>query len=133
MPYGNGFNGNMAVGYPYNGSVYNYNPLQQKVEVIRVHGEDGAKAYPLPPNSSVLLLDETAPIVWLKMTDGGSYPTLTGYNITPVVSAQQEQKESFESLEARISKLERTINGKSYSQPNKRQQNGNSENEQHGA
>ncbi len=37
----------------------------------------------MPPNSSILLLDETAPIVWLKMTDGAGYPTLNPYDIAP--------------------------------------------------
>ena len=73
----------MTSAYPPTFTQYNQQPLL-KIEVIRVHGEEGAKAYQMPPNSSVLLLDETAPIVWLKTTDGASYPTITGYNITPI-------------------------------------------------
>ena len=42
----------------------------QRQEVVRVNGEGGANAYQLMPNSSALLLDETAPIVWLVTTDG---------------------------------------------------------------
>lgn len=34
----------------------------QKYEVIRVNGENGARALQMMPNSSVLLLDDTAPI-----------------------------------------------------------------------
>ena len=51
-----------------------YNAQQQafnaKLEVIRVNGKNGAEAFQMPPNSSIILLDESAPLIWLKMTDG---------------------------------------------------------------
>ena len=53
--------------------MYNYyNPYAQptptpyginRQEVVRVNGKNGAEAYQMAPNSSILLLDETAPIV----------------------------------------------------------------------
>lgn len=94
---------------------YMYGQNLQKMEVIKVNGEEGAKAFSLAPNSSVLLLDETAPVVWLKTTDGASYPTLVGYSIKPLVEVKkQEQNDLLASLEARIAKLERMCsNGKS--------------------
>ena len=122
--------------YPYNNNPYTpvnpqqaYNQMQQgnvgiKQEVIRVNGKNGAEAYQLPPNSSILLLDETAPIVWLKMTDGAGYPTLSPYDISP---HQTEQLQLFnnESLEKRIANLEEKVNELSqsnaeYAQPVKR-------------
>ena len=33
----------------------------------------------MPPNSSIILLDESAPLIWLKMNDGAGYPTITPY------------------------------------------------------
>ena len=35
-------------------------PMQQEpsIKVPQVHGENGAKAYSLPPNSSILLMDD---------------------------------------------------------------------------
>ena len=84
--------------------------FMQRQEIIKVNGENGAKAYNMPPNSSILLLDETQPIVWLKMTDGAGYPTITPYSITPY---QPEQKPDFSSLEMRIKKLEDMINEQS--------------------
>lgn len=54
-----------------------------KQEVVRVNGKKGAETYQLPPNSSILLLDESAPIVWLKTTDGAGYATVAPYDITP--------------------------------------------------
>ena len=79
----------------------------QRQEIIRVNGENGARAYNLPPNSSILLLDETAPIVWLAQTDGAGYKSLTPYTITPY---QAENKPDYNSLEARIKRLEEMLN-----------------------
>ena len=66
----------------YQQNQYNQQNIQ-RTEVIKVNGEGGAKAFQMAPNSSVLLLDETAPIVWLKTTDGAGYPAVTPYSITP--------------------------------------------------
>lgn len=84
-------------------------PVQQQQAVIRVHGEEGAKAYSLPPNSSILLLDETKNVVWLKMTDGAGYPTTTGYEIKPI---ENKVNNEYESLEERIKRIEDDIYGK---------------------
>ena len=86
----------------------------QRQEVIRVNGENGAGALSMAPNSSALVLDETAPIVWLCQTDGAGYKTCTAYKITPV---QQEQQETVRSLEERIKRLEALINDQSNHQP----------------
>ena len=76
----------------------------------------------MAPNSSVLLLDESSPIVWLKTTDGASYPTLSGYVITPL--KDKTFNPEYAQLEERIKKLEDVFNGKSdasKSKPNKQQ------------
>ena len=91
-----------------------YNAQQQafnaKLEVIRVNGKNGAEAFQMPPNSSIILLDESAPLIWFKMTDGAGYPTLTPYRIEPVKS---ELAPEVSSLEARIKRLEERLNVKS--------------------
>ena len=84
-----------------------YPQAYNRQDVIRVNGKNGAEAYVMTPNSSVLLLDETAPIIWLKTTDGAGYPSLTPYTITPY---KEEPKPDFKTLEDRISKLEEKIN-----------------------
>ena len=96
--------------------MYNFNPYlpqqpympAQRYEVIKVNGEGGANAFQMAPNSSVLLLDESAPIVWLKTTDGAGYPTLTPYSITPFV--KQEPEDLYKGLSERVAKLEEIIN-----------------------
>nr|DAH45762.1 MAG TPA: hypothetical protein [Caudoviricetes sp.] len=84
-------------------------PQLPQQQVTRVSGQNGAQAYALPPNSSALLLDDTAPIVWLKTTDGAGYPTLTPYDIVP---HQISTPVDASSLEARIKKLEDMIYAK---------------------
>lgn len=114
--------------YPYNQAPINYGnyglnpqvPTQPRSEIIRVHGEEGAKAYQLPPNSAVLLLDDTNPILWFKSTDGAGYPQITAYDIVPRIETkeivQTDNSYDYQALEERISKLERRLNnGKSYS------------------
>ena len=46
-------------------------------QVTRVNGRNGADAFRMAPNSSILLMDENDPIVWLKQTDGAGYATDT--------------------------------------------------------
>jgi hypothetical protein len=86
-------------------------PMAQRCEITRVNGRNGAEAYQLPPNSSNLLLDETAPIVWLVQTDGAGYKSLTPYTISPYQAAPPVDVQS---LEERVKKLEELIN-ESYS------------------
>lgn len=76
---------------------------EAKSEVVRVNGRNGADAYRLASNSSILLLDETAPIIWLKTTDGAGYATVTPYKIEPYTP---EPTIDIKTLEGRISKLE---------------------------
>ena len=98
--------------YPYN--------YQQRTEIIHVNGENGAKALQLAPNSNTLLLDNTAPIVWLVQTDGAGYKTVTPYSITPY---QQEEPIDIKNLAERIERLEAKINDKSNTSKNEHKSN----------
>ena len=82
----------------------------QKCEIIRVNGKNGGEMYQMAPNSEALLLDTSAPIVWLAQTDGAGYKTLTPYSITPY---QPEPEIDIKSLNERLTKLEALINDKS--------------------
>lgn len=96
--------------YPY----YNtYLPQPQRYEIVKVNGQNGAAAFQMAPNSQVLLLDETAPVVWLKTTDGAGYPSLTPYDIVPSQTAEQKEASRFDALEKRIATLEAMIHDKS--------------------
>lgn len=87
-----------------------YNFPYNRTEIIHVNGENGARAFQMMPNSQALLLDDTAPLVWLAQTDGAGYKTITPYEIKPF-----EQKEPIKSLEERIERIERMLNDESNS------------------
>lgn len=82
----------------------------QKYEIIRVSGRNGGETLSMAPNSEALLLDTTASIVWLAQTDGAGYKTLTPYSIAPY---QPEPEIDIKSIDARLRKIEETINAKS--------------------
>ena len=81
-------------------------------EVIQVSGENGAEAFQMGPNSSVLLADSTAPVIWLVKTDGAGYKTKTAYSIA---FRPQEKAPDYNQLEQRISRLEELYAAKSQS------------------
>ena len=83
-------------------------PYQQqpKQEVVKVNGENGAKAFPIGPNSSAILLDSSGTLIWLVTTDGAGYKTVMSYDITPHQEAPQPD---YNTLEQRISRLEGCI------------------------
>lgn len=91
-----------------------FNTMLPHYDIIKVNGEAGAKAFKMGPNSTNLLLDENAPIVWLVQTDGGGYLTATPFSITPY---QPPTPVDLNSLEERISKLEKQY--ESYSNGNR--------------
>ena len=77
-------------------------------QVVRVNGENGARAYQIGANSSAMLLDESGLMVWLVTSDGAGYKTVQAYDITP---HREAQAPDFGSLEDRIRRLEEKVNG----------------------
>ena len=90
--------------YPYMTPFQYQQPTSQ---VVKVNGENGARAYTMGANSSALLLDESGLMVWLVVSDGAGYKTVTPYDITP---HQVAPAPDFVSLESRIKRLEEMIN-----------------------
>ena len=114
--YGNPYQQPMGYGGPYG----NYGPVGPQNaagapqafagQITRVNGRNGAEALRLAPNSSILLMDEHDPIVWLKVTDGAGYATVTPYSIAPYQAAAPVDVNS---LEERVKRLEEMLNAKS--------------------
>ena len=77
-----------------------------RMQVIKVNGEAGARNLRMAPNSSALVLDETAPIVWYAQTDGTGYLTVTPFDITP---HQAQPQVNLNDLVNRVSKLQEAI------------------------
>lgn len=92
----------------YNNQFY---PMYSQQQIVRVNGENGARAYQLPPNSSALLLDDTAPLVWLVQTDGAGYKTLSPFAISKY---EPEPQPDFRQLMDRLTRLEDRLNEESY-------------------
>lgn len=85
---------------------YNYMPAP-RYEIVKVNGEAGARNFRMAPNSAALLLDETAPIVWLVQTDGSGLLTPTPFDIVP---HQTPQQVDITNLATRVAQLEEKIN-----------------------
>jgi len=88
-------------------------PVPEQTEVKQVNGEKGVDAFPMAPRSSILLLDMTAPLVWLVQTDDAGFKTKTPYSITPYVPEPLPDKkdldEKFSMLEQRLKVLEEAL------------------------
>lgn len=97
---------------PYGFMQQNQMPQVQQTQVVRVNGENGAKAYNIGANSSALLLDESGLMVWLVTADGAGYRTVSAYDITPHQEAPKPDYNSFESrLQTVEKRLEELVNG----------------------
>lgn len=92
-----------------------YNPggtmqqAAQRYEIIHVNGEPGARALQMAPNSNAIVMDDTAPIVWLCQTDGAGYKTVQPFDIAPHQTAPAVDVSS---LDTRLTRLEEIVNGK---------------------
>ena len=93
------------------------NQSMHQPQIVKVNGRGGAEAYQMPPNSQVLLLDETQPILWLKQTDGAGYPSLNAYDIKP---HEEKPMPDMNSLEERIARIEEVLKNESNSTSNGR-------------
>ena len=98
----------MSYNMPYGTGINYMQPLQIQAptpaqHVERVHGEAGVDQYQMAPNSDVILLDETAPMIWFVQTDAAGYKTKHPYDITP-----HEQKETpdMNGIDAKINALD---------------------------
>ena len=91
-------------------------PFQQqpRQDVVKVNGENGARAFPMGANSSALLLDESGVIVWLVTTDGAGYKTVAPFDISPHEAAPAPD---FADLETRITRLEEAVKNGTTSNP----------------
>lgn len=100
-----------------NNNNFGFQPLMH-YEVIKVNGRAGAESFRMAPNSSALLLDTTAPIIWFAQTDGAGYLTVTPYDF----NLHQEQPPiTLNDIDARLKKLEEYYVQQSNTKPTKKQ------------
>lgn len=84
----------------------NYFNSYQSCKVPEVNGMNGANAYQIGANSSVLLLDTNLPIVYLKQTDGGGYATVSAFDLVP---HKDTATKTIEDINSRLDRLEELI------------------------
>lgn len=58
--------------------------------VVRVTGLEGARAYPMQPNSSVALFDDNEDVFYFKTTDGAGYPSIRIFDFTERIEPQHQ-------------------------------------------
>ena len=77
--------------------------LLPQQQILQVNGKASVDTIQLAPNSSLLAMDNTAPIVWMCVSDGVGKVTATPYDVFP------HKDEPTISIEQRLSNIERTI------------------------
>lgn len=97
---------------PTNNSSYQntYQNVLPPQQILQANGKTSIDAIRLSPNSSVLIADTTAPIVWRCMSDSLGNVTAEPFDIIPHKDAEQKEKEDMSALIAdmntRLSNLE---------------------------
>lgn len=107
---------------------YNYTPFNNlpyavsqaqlpapTMEIPKVNGEESARAFSIGPNSSVILMDNDKPLIWVVVTDASGFKTVTPFVISPYTPEQPVNAETLkgemDSICDRLNKLEERMNG----------------------
>ena len=97
------------------------NPIQlpaPTMEIPKVNGEESARAFNIGPNSSVILMDNDKPLIWVVVTDASGFKTVTPFTITPYTPEQPVNAETLkgemESISDRLTRLEERMNSCRY-------------------
>ena len=116
-------------GYQQNPGIYQgmqQNALPQQ-QIVQANGKSSIDALRMAPNSSILIMDNTAPIVWLCTSDGIGNVTSVAYDITPHKEPAPIDVASLETriagIEESLLRLEEKINVKSNDESNRNVKN----------
>ena len=103
---------------PYNFNLYNnpYNNIFQpqqlqsntlpQQQIIQVNGKASVDTIQLAPNSSILVMDTSAPIVWMCVSDGVGKVTSTPYDI---VVHEEKPPIDISDVERRLENVEKFV------------------------
>ena len=75
-------------------------------QALQANGKASIDAIQMSPNSSALVMDTTAPIIWMCVSDSIGNVTSTPYDITPHVD---KPPISIDSIEERLNIIENTL------------------------
>ena len=89
---------------------YASNNILPPQQILQANGKQSIDALRMCPNSSVLIADNTAPIVWRCVSDGLGNVTAEPFDIIPHKTQEQIEKDnlamSIQNIEKRLSELE---------------------------
>lgn len=115
---------NIYGGYPYGQTFNPYSPPQQPQQNYNVpplnqyayvNGPEGAKAFQVPPNQTMMLMDNDNPIVYMKQASATGQSFIRYFKLIEINEDQLKNKSSevnyalksdLDSILARLSKLE---------------------------
>ena len=98
-----------------------YTPQTNKLppqQILQANGKESVDKIEMSPNSSILVMDNTAPIIWMCVSDGLGNTVRTPYDVKV---HQEKVPTSIDTLEQRLDALEVMIHnmeGKINVQPN---------------
>ena len=101
----------------YQNPFFQVSPQLQPQQVTQVNGRASVEQLKLAPNSSLLAMDTTAPIVWLCKTDTIGSLQVQAYDISPHV---EKPPVDLDALETRLATIETILAEmeKRYDKPN---------------
>lgn len=76
----------------------NTSPILPPQQILQAKGKESINALKMSPNSSVLIADETAPIVWKCVSDSLGNVTATPFDISEHKDEQVVQQENVNAL-----------------------------------
>lgn len=85
-----------------------YNRFQNPYDIPFVNGRSSAESYTMPPNSKIILMDQSLPRFYLKQTDASGCFTISTYEFkevkeeTSVNTGDFVSRQEFEELKAMI-------------------------------
>ena len=82
-----------------------------QLQLIKVSGLEGAKAYQMPPNSAAALFHESEDILYVKTTDGAGFPTIRTFRFEPF-EVEQPTPQKYVTLEEFEKFKQEVLNGK---------------------
>ena len=102
-------------------SMYQNTPIQQNIlpqqQIMQTNGKPTFDTFRMSPNSSILIADTSAPIVWRCTSDGLGNVSSEAFDITPHKDAPTLDAASITAIlsemNTRITKLEEISNDKS--------------------
>ena len=85
--------------------------VQQSVQIQFVRGDAGAKAFGIPASSSIILMDSSEPIFYMKSTDANGIETIKAYDFTEREITQTEVNTDKFVLKSDFEKLSKQVKG----------------------